>query len=91
METFNNHYKIVTQEPVDILYDVVLEDDVNIEDITNLSDIILYSDEKDEQISRLEPTTYYIYDKAEREIYNTEDPDKILEEINRLSKELENE
>lgn len=92
MTKFNEHYNIVEQEPMDILYDVdVIPYVDNIEGISQFHELVSDYNERDDRLERAERSTYFIYDDMMNEVFQSQDDEELLKEILKISVKLEEE
>lgn len=91
MTKFKEHYKIVEQEPMDILYDVNVINYVNIEEVSQFHELVSDYNERDDRLERAERNTYFIYDNKMNEVFQSQDDEELLKEILKITVKLEEE
>lgn len=85
---FNENYRVVSQEPVEICYDIILRDNLGLtsEDAI-FQDLIDSYEEHDERIWSNKPVQYFIYEGV-TEVFETTNEEELLREIKRLASRL---
>lgn len=84
LKLFKEKYRIVSQEPVDIIYDVTLVDEPVKND--HFDELVNEWVQQDDFIWKNEEITFFIYDKEDNEVFVTQERKELLEEVKRLSK-----
>ena len=87
LESFSKHYNIVTQESVNVLYDVEIEQE-SVDSITDFDDIVNGYSQRDELLWKDEPIQYFIYDNESTEIFQTTDQKELIQKIKELAVKL---
>ena len=87
---FNERYRITSQEPVEIVYDIILKENVEeIESITGLDDdLINHYEEQDDKVWTDGTIHYFIYEGV-TEVFFTTNEEKLVSEIKRLARRIE--
>lgn len=86
---FNERYRVTSQEPVDLVYDIILRDDMGpLPEETRFEDLINSYEQQDGNIWRDEPIDYFIYEGT-TEVFFTTNEEELLSEIKRLVKRIE--
>lgn len=85
---FNENYRVVSQEPVEICYDIILRDNLGLtsEDAV-FQDLINSYEEQDGRIWSDQPIQYFIYEGV-NEVFETTNEEELLREIKRLANNL---
>lgn len=85
---FNENYRVVSQEAVEVVYDIILRDDLGLtsEDVI-FPDLINSYEEHDEKIWSNEPVQYFIYEGV-TEIFQTTNEEELLYQIKHLAEKL---
>ena len=85
---FNEKYRVVSEEAVEICYDIILRDYLGLtsKDVT-FQDLINGCEEQDGRIWSNEPVKYFIYE-AVTEVFYTTNEEELLREIKRLANRL---
>lgn len=86
---FNENYRVVSQEPVEVCYDIVLIDNLGLTSEDGLFPLINSYEEQDEKIWSNKPIQYFIYEDG-TEVFQTTDEEELLREIKRLASRLNN-
>ena len=84
---FNEKYRMVSQEAVEICYDIVLIDNLGLTSEDGLFPLINSYEEQDEKIWSNKPIQYFIYEDG-TEVFQTTDEEELLREIKRLASRL---
>lgn len=85
---FNETYRITSQEPVDLVYDIILRDDMGeFPGEKRFEDLINSYEQQDDTIWRNEPINYYIYEGV-TEVFYTTSESELLDEVKRLTDKL---
>ena len=84
---FNEKYRMVSQEAVEICYDIVLIDNLGLTSEDGLFPLINSYEEQDEKIWSNKPIQYFIYEGG-TEVFQTTDEEELLREIKRLASRL---
>ena len=83
---FNERYRITSQEPVDLVYDIILRDNMGLfPEETRFEDLINSYEQQDETIWRDEPINYFIYEGV-TEVFFTTNEEELVSEIKRLAR-----
>lgn len=87
---FNENYRVVSEEAVEVCYDIILRDYLGStsEDAT-FQDLINGYEEQDGRIWSNEPVKYFIYEGV-TEVFYTTNEEELLREIKRLANRLKN-
>ena len=86
---FNERYRITSQEPVDLIYDITLKnDDGPFPEETRFQDLVNSYEQQDGSIWRDEPIDYFIYEGT-TEVFLTTNEEELLSEIKRLVRRIE--
>lgn len=82
---FNENYRVVSQEAVEVAYDIILLDNLGLtsEDAV-FQDLINSYEEQDGRIWSDEPVQYFIYEGV-TEVFHTTNEEELLREIKRLA------
>lgn len=85
---FNENYRVVSQEAVEICYDIILRDNLGLtsEDAV-FQDLINSYEEHDGRIWSDQPIQYFIYEGV-NEVFETTNEEELLREIKRLANKL---
>ena len=85
---FNEKYRVVSQEAVELSYNIVLQDNLGLtsEDAI-FQDLINSYEEQDERIWSNKPIQYFIYEGG-TEVFQTTNEEELLREIKRLANRL---
>ena len=85
---FNEKYRVVSQEAVEVCYDIILQDNLGLtsEDAV-FQDLINSYEEQDERIWSNKPVQYFIYEGG-TEVFHTTNEEELLREIKRLANKL---
>ena len=85
---FNEKYRVVSQEAVEVCYDIILQDNLGLtsEDAT-FQDLINSYEEQDDRIWLNKPVQYFIYEGG-TEVFQTTNEEELLREIKRLANRL---
>ena len=85
---FNENYRVVSQEAVEVCYDIILRDNPGLtsEDAT-FTDLINSYEEQDGRIWSTQPVQYFIYEGVD-EVFYTTNEEELLREIKRLASRL---
>ena len=85
---FNEKYRVVSQEAVEVCYDIILQDNLGLtsEDAV-FQDLINSYEEQDERIWSNKPIQYFIYEGG-TEVFQTTNEEELLREIKRLASRL---
>ena len=85
---FNENYRVVSQEAVEVAYDIILLDNLGLtsEDAV-FQDLINSYEEQDGRIWSDEPVQYFIYEGV-TEVFHTTNEEELLREIKRLANNL---
>lgn len=93
LQLFKEHYKIVSQETVDVVYDIelrdVLEDEPYLSKYLSFEEIINDFTQRDEFIEHHEYIKYVIYNNDDEPVFETTNPDKLMTMIETLITILE--
>ena len=85
---FNENYRVVSQEAVEVCYDIVLRNNPGLtSEDTTFTDLINSYEEHDERIWSNKPVQYFIYEGV-TEVFYTTNEEELLREIKRLVKRL---
>lgn len=85
---FNEKYRVVSQEAVEVSYDIVLRDNLGLTSKDAIfQDLINSYEEHDEKIWSNKPIQYFIYEGG-TEVFQTTDEEELLREIKRLASRL---
>lgn len=87
---FNENYRVVSQEAVEVCYDIILRDNLGLtseDEDAIFPDLINNYEEHDEKISSNKPVKYFIY-KGSDEVFQTTNEEELLREIKRLANNL---
>ena len=85
---FNENYRVVSQEAVEVCYDIILRDNLGLtSDDAVFPDLINSYEEHDERIWSNKPVQYFIYEGG-TEVFQTTNEEELLREIKRLVKRL---
>ena len=86
---FNERYRITSQEPVDLIYDITLKNDNGpFPEETRFQDLVNSYEQQDGSIWRDEPIDYFIYEGT-TEVFLTTNEEELLSEIKRLVERIE--
>lgn len=86
---FNERYRVTSQEPVDLVYDIILRDNMGpFSEETRFEDLINSYEQQDGNIWRDEPIDYFIYEGV-TEVFFTTNEEELLSEIKRLARKIE--
>lgn len=85
---FNENYRVVSQEAVEVCYDIILQDNLGLtsEDVL-FQDLINSYEEQDERIWLNKPVQYFIYEGG-TEVFRATNEEALLREIKRLANRL---
>ena len=87
---FNERYRITSQEPVEIVYDIILKENVEeIESITRLDDDLINHYEEQDGMVWADGTIHYFIYEGVTEIFFTTNEEELLSEIKRLARRIE--
>lgn len=87
---FNERYRITSQEPVEIVYDIILKENVEeIESITRLDDDLINHYEEQDGMVWADGTIHYFIYEGVTEIFFTTNEEKLVSEIKRLARRIE--
>ena len=91
LQLFKEHYKIVSQETVDVVYDIELRDVQDDEQDLSFEEIINDFTQRDEFIEHHEYIKYVIYnnDDDDEPVFETTDPDSLMMIIKTIIEKLE--
>ena len=86
---FNERYRITSQEPVDLIYNITLKNDNGpFPEETRFQDLVNSYEQQDGSIWRDEPIDYFIYEGT-TEVFLTTNEEELLSEIKRLARRIE--
>ena len=86
---FNERYRITSQEPVDLIYDITLKNDNGpFPEETRFQDLVNSYEQQDDTIWRDEPIDYFIYEGV-TEVFFTTNEEELLSEIKKLARRIE--
>lgn len=89
LQLFKEHYKIVSQETVDVVYDVELRDVQDDDQELSFEEIINDFTQRDEFVEHHEYIKYVIYNNDDEPVFETTDPDMLMTMIKAVIKKLE--
>ena len=87
LNKFSKHYKLVSQEPVDIIYDIELDESKDLE-VESIYDVIERHVARYDRVIRNEEINYFIYDLNDREVFNTTIESELIMKMKELMEEL---
>lgn len=86
---FNQRYRITSQEPVDLIYDIILRDNMGtFPEEARFEDLINSYEQQDDTIWKDEPINYFIYEGT-TEVFFTTNEEELMSEIKRLARRIE--
>lgn len=89
LQLFKEYYKIVSQETVDVVYDIELRDVQEDEQDLSFEEIINDFTQRDEFVERHEYIKYVIYNNDDEPVFETTNPDTLMTIIKTLIEKLE--
>ena len=87
LKEFSKYYKLVSQEPVDIIYDIELDENKDLE-VESIYDVIEKHIERYDRVVRNEEINYFIYDLNGHEVFNTVVESELIMKMKELVEEL---